>query len=208
MAFNPELLRPGDVLLYRGEGAFSQFIRLKTWSNYSHVEVYDGGGYSLASRNGQWCDRFPTRYADLATVLRLCPTLPGSGKPADPKSGTPGMPGLPTPFDIEAGREWFRSVARGQRYDWWGLASFANAKWQGRENGALFCSEFAARFFRMSIAGGLGLVDDGNIRLQLKALGLDPWRGKNADAIPPQGFDDSPFFIDVSSNLEVGNGKG
>lgn len=179
---NLENIKPGDVLLYKGTGLVSSIIRTKTWSDWSHCEIYEGHGCSLAARDGLRCDRWDVRTNDLDKVLRLTPYLPGTK--------------IPMPFDMATAVEWFESTAKGQPYDFLGLMSFMTARWQGRENGKLFCSEFAARWFRYGIAGALGLVDDGHLRLQLRTLGLDPWRGKNADAIPPQGFDDSPFFID------------
>jgi hypothetical protein len=125
-----ELLQPGDLLLYAGRGLFSWVIRTKTWSDVSHLEVYDGGGFSLASRDGEGVERFPLRLNDLYAVLR-------------PNA----------PFDFPAGRTWFATV-RGQGYDWIGLLSFYFARFRGKENGKQFCSEFATRFFR---AAGLDL---------------------------------------------------
>ena len=47
---NVPALHIGDLLLYSGSGMFSKLIRIKTWSRYSHCEVVDGFGLSVASR--------------------------------------------------------------------------------------------------------------------------------------------------------------
>ena len=123
----PQLL-PGDVLLYRGGGFWSWAIRVKTWADVSHVEVYVGEEQSVASRDGVGVRRFPLRTTGFYAVLR--PRLP---------------------FDSRAAVAWFETV-NGQGYDWMGLVNFYLAKWRGRENGRQFCSEFATRFLR---AGGV-----------------------------------------------------
>lgn len=122
--FDASLLRAGDVLLYSGRGVFSTIIKIKTWSRYSHVEIYDGGRTSLASRDGIGVGRYLLRVNGLALVLR--PTCA---------------------LNLEAGRAWFRTVD-GQGYDWVGLMSFTWAEWQGRKNLKQFCSEFACRQLR------------------------------------------------------------
>lgn len=124
----PPTLRPGDVLLYTGEGLFSIVIRVKTWSRYSHIEIYDGSNVSVASRDGIGVGRYPVRYGQLTMVLR-------------PRA----------PFNLEQARAWFTTVD-GQGYDWIGLTSFTIARWQGRQNDRQFCSEFATRYLR---AGGI-----------------------------------------------------
>lgn len=121
-------LRPGDVLLYTGGSFFSRLIQFKTWSRYSHVEVYDGEGLSVASRDGQGVGRYPLRMDGLRVILRPL------GK-----------------FDVEAARAWFPTVD-GQPYDWFGLLAFTSAKRQGKNNWKMFCSEFACRYLR---AGGV-----------------------------------------------------
>lgn len=173
-----EAIQPGDALLYGGDGLFSRLIRVKTWSRFAHVEIYDGAGYSWASRNGVGVDRYEVRHDGLLAVLRLRSHL---------------APGVPMPFDLEAARTWAASV-RGQSYDWIGLLSFAVAEWQGRENQAQFCSEFGARWIRHGIGGAVGVP--GGDRVELARRGLDPWRGKPADALAPSAFDHSPFFVE------------
>jgi hypothetical protein len=171
-----EDIRPADVLMYGGNGFVNRAIQIKTWSRFSHVEIYDGAGFAWASRNGLGVGRYEVRRDGLLAVLRL-------------RTGAAG-PGV-VPFDIGAARAWALSV-EGQAYDWIGLLSFTVAEWQGRENAAQFCSEFGARYFRHGIGAAVGIAHGD--RLALKARGLDPWRGQPADALAPSAFDHSSFF--------------
>lgn len=132
--------RPGDVLLYSGTSWFSRLIQFKTWSRYSHCEVYDGDGCSVASRDGVGVGRYPLRTDELRVILR------------------------PVAFDVVPARAWFATVD-GQPYDWFGLLAFTSAKRQGRNNWKMFCSEFVVRY--------------------LRAGGLDPVNGYDADGIAP-----------------------
>lgn len=129
-------LRPADILLYRGSGFFSWGIRVKTWSHFSHVEIFDSydgdlnNAVVLAARN-TGVNRYVFRTEGLMAILR---------------------PTQPPLFDMERGRRWFREgdaygpPARGQEYDWPGLWGFYNAKAQGSALHKMFCSEFTARF--------------------------------------------------------------
>lgn len=74
------------------------------------------------------------------------------------------------PFDFDAAMRAFRSKWQGQGYDWWGLLRFA---WRApvsaiRFENKQFCSEFLTRW--------------------LRAGGLDPFNGEDADAIAPYQF--------------------
>lgn len=134
-------LLAGDVLLYRGTGFWSWGIRVKTWSHFSHCEIFDSydptldNAVSLASRDGEGVERYVFRTSGLMAILR----------PSDP----------PT-LDMERGRKWFTEgdgngpPPRGQKYDWLGLWSFYNAKRQGSKKPEMFCSEFVARYFKKS----------------------------------------------------------
>jgi hypothetical protein len=124
---NVPALHIGDLLLYSGSGMFSKLIRIKTWSRYSHCEVVDGFGLSVASRDGLGVGRYPFRSDGLAMVLRP------DGK-----------------FEYRKARQWFKTVD-GQGYDWLGLLAFTSAKYQGNDNKRMFCSEFTTRYYR---AGG------------------------------------------------------
>ncbi len=171
MPLELEQIKAGDVLLYSGKGWIDRAIQAKTWSRYSHCEIYDGGGYALASRNGIGVSRYPVRLHGLLAIMRLR-----------------------VPFDMQAIRDWFDSVD-GQPYDWWGLLAFTSAKIQGRENFKQFCSEFVARALRV----GIGAKTDhpgakkGDKRA-LEALGLDPFNGYDADGIAPSEIRKSPLL--------------
>ncbi len=121
----PDPLAPGDCLLYSGGGFFSRLIRIKTWSPISHVEVYIGGGLSVASRDGKGVNTYPLRLDGLVTVLRPARYV-----------------------DMPAALAWHQHQV-GQKYDWWGLMRFFTI---GKQSDTKqFCSEFATRFYR---AGG------------------------------------------------------
>lgn len=176
MPINPEYLQPGDVLLYGGSGLFNRIIQVKTWSRYSHVEIYDGRGESLASRNGIGVGRYPSRLDDCLAIYRLR-----------------------VPFSVNAGRGYF-AECEGEPYNWWGLLAFTSAKWQGKENRKQFCSEFAARYLRRAI-GGMTIHPEarkGSAR-SLAALGLDPWNGYDADGLAPGEFTKSALLYEVQA---------
>jgi hypothetical protein len=154
-------LLPGDVLLFNRDGFYNRIIRIKTWSRVSHVEVVASGGPSpmtVASRNGQGVGYYKLDSHGLYCVLR-------------PRSDLV--------FNQSDAWKWFLTV-NGQGYDWLGLLAFASAKFQGKENGKMFCSELACRY--------------------LRAGGIDPFRGADADAIAPSDFLKNSTFnqIDLS----------
>lgn len=119
-------LQPGDALLYQGQGWFSKVIRVKTWSDVSHVEVYMGEGIAYASRDGVGVRSYPVRGTDLFAVLR-------------PE----------WEFDATQATAWHNTVA-GQAYDWWGLLRFFTIGQQSMDK--QFCFEYATRLYRA--AGG------------------------------------------------------
>ncbi|MDP2319551.1 MAG: hypothetical protein Q8O42_09475 [Acidobacteriota bacterium] len=120
-------LQGGDVLLYSGSGLFAWGIKVKTWSQFSHVEVYDRVGTTVASRDGKGVNRYLFNEKNLRAILR---------------------PKQPPILDLERGRAWFRTEAIGQPYDWLGLFAFFSARAQGSMKRAMFCSEFQSRFFK------------------------------------------------------------
>lgn len=137
-------LQKGDILLYAGKGFAARVIQMKTWSRISHCEIYVGDNTSFASRDGIGVGAYPLRTEGLAAVMR-------------PRE----------PLDLVAGSLWFQTV-NGQKYDWLGLLAFASAKFQGRDNNRMFCSEFLARFIRR--------------------CGLNIFNGYDADGIAPGEF--------------------
>lgn len=122
-------LLPGDVLLYKGTGLYGRIIRLKTWHSEGHVEVYAGGGISVASRDGRGVDSYPFRDRDLIHVLR--PTVP---------------------FDGHAAFTWFRTM-RGTRYGWLDLFQFVGVNINAK---GIVCSPFATLYLR---AGGVPIFN-------------------------------------------------
>lgn len=157
-------MRPGDVLLYSGSGFFSRIIKIKTFSHISHCEVYDGHGMSVASRDGVGVGRYPVRFRDLVYVLR-----PGS------------------PFDVLKARRWFKTVD-GQGYDWIGLLAFVSAKYQGRSNRRMFCSEFSTRYLR---SGGF------------EPFGVQHGKPYDADGIAPGEHLKSTAFVEFYRYVET-----
>lgn len=153
--FDQSLLKPGDVLLYKGTSFWSYIIQIKTWHGVSHCECYVGDSYSVASRDGKGVDVYPWRDSDLVAVLRVKPEYN---------------------FRLNSALTWFLQSAKGQGYDWWGLLRFTwrSDYTKGNKNNKQFCSEFLTRF--------------------LRAGGVDPFNGEDADAVPPYLFMYSPVF--------------
>ena len=132
---SPTDLMPGDCLLYRPPSfkpglrgltswLIGRAIAIKTWNNISHVEVYAGEGWNVASRDGVGVNKYPLRTAGLAKVLRPV-----------------------SPIFMADAMAWFENKACGQKYDWLGLMCFTLAVKQGAKD-RMFCSEFATRFYR------------------------------------------------------------
>ncbi len=112
---------PGDILIYTGWSFFDLLIRIKTGSFACHCERYQGGGFSLASRNGKGVSKYPLRLMGLAYVLRP------SCKP-----------------DFDKGLVWFYAKANGKPYGWLDLLEFVCLKILSP---GLICSEFMAMLF-------------------------------------------------------------
>ena len=157
------LLKPGDCLLYRPKprSLFGNIIKFKNWHEVSHVEIYVGAGKSVASRDGLGVAQYPWRDSELAYVLR--PTYP---------------------LDWAAFWKWFQTV-NGQKYDWLGLLRFGWFKSIGTgDNSKMFCSEFAARAYRVLNAHVFADAED-------------------ADAIAPFQFLTSPNLTWVATPLSL-----
>lgn len=120
----PDLV-PGDVLLYRGTGWVSQAIRIKTWSDVSHAELYVGEGRTVTARLKGGADYFRVTDRDLAYIYR-----PHHTWAADPALAQ------------------FDQAMRGQKYDLLGLLLSFYAVRQGRDNRRAFCSEVVTRVLR------------------------------------------------------------
>lgn len=120
-------LKPGDILLYRPKGFIGWAIAWRTFSNWSHVEVYAGGGWAVASRDGVGVAQYPVRFSELGRVIR----------PYE----TPNM---------VRGMDWFHAVADGQKYDWLSILRFMAPHWITRDLdfNRMVCSTCAVRFLR------------------------------------------------------------
>lgn len=117
-------LQPGDHLLYFDNSFVDWVIAVKTWHKIGHIEIYNGHGLSVASRNGIGVNIYTLRTPGLKAVLRPIGA-----------------------FDMRAGHDWFCKHAQGQGYDFLGLFCFTLAVNQGSPN-KMFCSEFAREWDR------------------------------------------------------------
>lgn len=125
-------LRPGDLLIYSRDSFFGRAIKIKTWSNYSHVETYIGGTKTHAARDsgklwgkprpGTGVGVFDIQFDGLVLVRR----------PRDP-------------FNLAAAWDYMRKV-EGQRYDVLGIFRFFTLGKQSTDK--QFCSEDATRLAR------------------------------------------------------------
>lgn len=114
-------LCPGDIMLFKPTSLFGQLIRIKTWHNVSHVEIYRGAGQSDASRDGIGVGTYPVRTSGLVWVLR-------------PK----------VPLDIVKGLTYTEELM-GTPYGWVDLLNFAGIPLNRR---GIVCSPFAAGWLR------------------------------------------------------------
>lgn len=122
--FAISIIKPGDILLYDRDGLMNKLIKFKRGEKYSHVAIASYPNNILEAVQGQTLGEKPIRLDGLKAIYRHH-----------------------VPVDFDAGYEWFELEAKGQKYDWLGLLSFALASFQGRANNKMFCSEFVARFF-------------------------------------------------------------
>lgn len=166
------LLQPGDVLLYSPRGCLSRLVEWKTWSAYSHVEVWLGRGvigrYLLdLDWTSHTCAQ-PSYSMPGAEVLASRPGIGVNFYPFD-LSGLTLIRRSRDPLDMDAMLRWVtnRHVI-GQRYDWWGLLRFFNVG-RGRMD-RQFCSELAARLLRR---GGVQLFN--NVDADQVSPGMLAW---------------------------------
>lgn len=122
-------LRPGDCLLYSGTGFFSTLIKIKTWSRFSHVEIYLGHGQAIASRDGKGVDTYQFTNKNLRAVLR-----PDGDR-----------------LDLSEVLK-YHATCLTQNYDWFGLFRFFTLGKQSETK--QFCSEYATRCYRKMIVDG------------------------------------------------------
>lgn len=128
----PLRLHPGDVLLYQPTGVFGWLIRFHTGGPCAHVEVYLGGGKSIASRDRLGVGIYPLRTSELGWVLR--PNLP---------------------FDTDNAWDWYERTGKGQRYGWLDLAQFFGYNVNGP---GIVCSPCAVCVLRAAGVPVFGMV--------------------------------------------------
>lgn len=137
---SPIPLLPGDILLYSKSDLFGWLTSFRTFSPVVHVEMFEGKGASLASRNGIGVNRYCYRSAQLAAVLRPIERI-----------------------DMAAVKAWFESRyrqgqdvgVRGRPYGWLDLLRFYNIK---LNTDGWICSQFVAKAL---CAGGLQIFASG-----------------------------------------------
>ena len=117
-------LLPGDVLLYSPSGLIPFLIRIKTWSRFSHCEVYLGSGLSAAAR----IHGVKTYLLDSSFTAILRPEVPENFS-----------------LDITEAKK-FHNSCIGQKYDTLGLFRFFTIGKQSEDK--QFCSELATRICR------------------------------------------------------------
>lgn len=119
------LLQPGDCLLYSGSSLFSYAIRARTFSRFTHTEIFVGNGRAIASRDGDGVGNYPLRTSGLAAILR----------PNEP-------------VDINGILRWY-AEARGKPYDvkqlftFYRFGSRRSTRPSPKDRDAYFCSEAA-----------------------------------------------------------------
>lgn len=156
---NAVRLSPGDVLLFSGHSPLSWSIRVKTWSHYSHAEIYVGlvceiptlvaEGWHAATPVVATAKRHSVVLRGLRALFRRAP-LASDGVnyyPFDPG----GLVQVARPrhkWARTTALQRFESQMRGQGYDTFGLLASFYACRHGRKNAKGFCSETVTRVLR------------------------------------------------------------
>lgn len=123
MTFDFSTLQSGDSILYSTSDLVDGLIEDHTGGPVAHIEVYEGQGQSVASRNGLGVNRYPLRTVGAIYVLR--PNVD---------------------VDVVAATEWFETV-KGEGYDWVGLLNFFRPGETVTPH-ELFCSAFGCLWYR------------------------------------------------------------
>lgn len=124
-----KVLQPGDMLVYSSHGVFGWLIKKKTYSQYTHVAIYIGGGKQREFKEGVGAQEVPLRITNLVMVRR------------------------PRGVWDRAKSDQFWDEVKDQGYDYTGLFFSFMAVWQGRQNNSMFCSEYVARDYKISVDG-------------------------------------------------------
>lgn len=125
------LLKPGDILVYSGSSLLSRLIKLKTYSEWTHVALYIGDGKQREFREGIGAQECPFTIKNLAMIRRRN-----------------------APWDKEKSDVFWREV-NDQGYDYIGILWSFFARRQGRDNNSMFCSEYLIRDDRRACEGYL-----------------------------------------------------
>jgi hypothetical protein len=121
------ILEPGDCLGYATpDDLFDELTEWKTSSPLAHVEIYVGGGQSVASRNGIGMGEYPVRLAGLAAVRRPVASV-----------------------DLAKLMAKFQEI-KGDGYDWQGILRFVDPALHGQPN-HFICSGGATVLYRATI---------------------------------------------------------
>lgn len=129
-------LRPGDLLIYSRNAFFSKAIKVKTWSNYSHVETFLGGHDGRRTHAARDSGKF------------WGAPKPGTGVSSNFEINFDGLVLVRRPkgaFDLAFAADYMARV-EGQRYDVFGLLRFFTLGEQSTDK--QFCSETATRLAR------------------------------------------------------------
>lgn len=124
-----KVLQPGDLLVYSSSGFFGWLIKKKTYSHYTHVAIYVGHGKQREFKEGVGAREVPLNIKDLVMVRR------------------------PKGFWDKAKSDGFWNEIKDQAYDYLGLFFSFIAVRQGRKNNKMFCSEYVARDYGISVEG-------------------------------------------------------
>lgn len=124
-----KMLQPGDLLFYSGTGFFSRLIKIKTYSEWTHVAVYLGGGLQREFVEGCGPQVVPLRIKNLGMIKRRLGAW------------------------SKARSDEYWDTVKDQSYDYWGLILGFLARIQGRDNRKMFCSEYVTRDDRYAVDG-------------------------------------------------------
>lgn len=121
-------VRPGDTIVYRPSNWIGRLIALKTWHNWSHVEMIVNDHKAIGARM-EGVNYYPINLAHAGMVIQPPPS-----------------------FNLQAALDWFDDKACGQAYDLFGLFRFFT--WGKPSLDKQFCSELLTRAYR---AGGVDI---------------------------------------------------
>jgi hypothetical protein len=109
-AFDPAILKVGDVLFYTPSDLVGYIIGIKTWTWLSHVEVYIGGGKAIGARL-KGVNIYDLR-VDKHLVYVRRPVMNGHGE-FDPMKALGAVAStLGTPYDIGSFEAFFNPWSR------------------------------------------------------------------------------------------------